>query len=74
VFDKTLCAVRGTIPPGTALELVFHPVAYPHFFQDEPETELTLKGAAGSISLRGEQLRRYFEERGGAFVFEYGHP
>lgn len=70
-FEQSSCAVRGIIPPRTALELTFHPVAFTHYFDDEPEAQLSLKGAAGSVTIEGAQLRRNFEERSGAHVFEY---
>jgi hypothetical protein len=70
-FDQASCSVRGIIPPATAIELTFHPVAFPHYFKDEPEAQLSLKGAAGSITVEGAQLRRSFEERSGAFLLVY---
>jgi hypothetical protein len=71
-FDPQLCAMRGTIPPGTALELEFPSVAYFHFFGDDPTAELRVEGEAGSITLQGAQLGRHLEKRRGVFVLEYG--
>jgi hypothetical protein len=71
-FDQASCSIRGTVPPTTALELDFHPVAWSHFLENAADAELTLEGSAGALTLKGPQVRRHFAERSGVLVFEYG--